>query len=102
MAITDLSPVITHEGAGMARAGVESQPRKGDVRPAARIKGRRPVRRFVPKVAVAGHARAGKQIGPHKRGFPVRRQPAAGGNGTVASFTTPGVNAPANYMGQGN
>ena len=108
MSIYDPSPVITHEGAGLARAGTQSQPRRqGSRKPAARIKPKRvrrgPTARVLPKQA----AKKGRQIGPHKatkkHGAPVIESESNANSG-VASFHTSQVNAPLGYQGlfQGN
>lgn len=96
MSILDASPVVTNEGAGFQRGGTQAVARDRTIK----IKGRRPVRRFVPKVAVKGHARGGRQVGAHVRRFPSK--PAASeseSNPNVASSHTSSVNAPLGYQG---
>ena len=98
MSILDASPVVTNEGAGFQRGGTTAVARDRTVR----IKGRRPVRRLVPKVGVRAHARDGgrTQVGPHKRNLPVRRVASeAEANPNVASSHTSSVNAPLGYQG---
>lgn len=98
MSILDASPVVTNEGAGFQRGGTQAVAKDRTIK----IKGRRPVRRFVPKVTVKGHARGGAQIGPHVRRFPTKKQPVTSeseSNPNVASFHTSKVNAPLGYQG---
>src|SRR5258706_13073440 len=98
MSMNDPAPQM-HEGAGFQRGGTQSVARSK--RPADRLVGRRPVRRIKPKVSVAGHARAGKQVGPHKRGFPARKpvtESESNAGSATAAYHTSAVNAPLGYQ----
>lgn len=103
MSIYDPGPVITHEGAGLARAGTQSQPRKqGSRKPADRVKPKRVRRAAAKRAPPKQPARKGRQVGPHKpaprRGGPVVESESNANSG-VASFHTSQVNAPLGYQG---